>query len=201
MSTRGNRQLDENILIFLEAVADIDKPDGVTKIMQAVYESAITQTEHKNNKPLAKLNRSFGQLRRQHPEILNELSTWLKSQSVEAKMTNGLFNASWHRWCEATAKLQTGETATQAFGINGRGKSYKFTNYDDAAIYAEYLHQVEGMKTDAATTAVMTMFGDKELDKREIQRKRRQLKAAGFSPKDLNIIDIIKVKIQHKQYE
>ena len=65
-------------LAELQVIAEgsLDVPYSVGVIMEAVHQACLAETDPAQ-KPIVVLNRSFGQLRRQHPTIFSDLAIWL----------------------------------------------------------------------------------------------------------------------------
>ena len=187
MSTRGRAPLPSG-LAELQVIAEgsLDVPYSVGVIMEAVHQACLAETDPAQ-KPIVVLNRSFGQLRRQHPTIFSDLAIWLAlPETQKAAASIGAYSA-WAKWCQAANMLLNGVRANVAFGANqpGRPKSKQFSEYEDAAILAE--HQAPILGSSKAEEEACQIWNDPSgsLDLRELQRIRVTVRACKPSNEEL----------------
>lgn len=194
MSARGRLPLPNSMTLFCAAMDGVAVPTAVAPVMSAIQ--AAWEAESGKQKPFVVLNRAFGQLRRQHPNIFHEFADWLAKPGTRNTACKGGAHWAWAECCKAADKLMTGSTATVAFGANGRAKSPSFSVYEDAAMLAERRHRFVASSQDA-TKSVGDLRGDQkeQLDHREIQRQRARLRATGISPTDVaKQAEIVRIK-------
>ncbi len=179
MSARTSKTIPRAIEDFLAAVDGVHVPSDVHVVLSAVRDAIFSP------EPVPALNRSLGQLKRQHPETITSLEAWLKSAAIiELASSSGCH---WARvkWCSACEALKHGEKAHVAFGMNlpGRRPSTEFGEYEDAAIVAESRRQY--IRSEIATESVLTRPDGSQLDRREVQRQRKLLQERGFTSEEI----------------
>lgn len=204
MSTRGRAPLPRGLVelqIIAEGIAEdsLAVPYSVRLVIGAVLQACIAETDPKQ-KPVVVLNRSFGQLRRQHPTIFSDLADWLAlPEAQKAAASVGAYWA-WVKWCHAAGKLQEGERANVAFGANqpGRPKSRQFSEYEDAAILAEHRAPILGSSKAEAEARQIRDDPSDSLDLRKLQRNRVTVRACKPSNEALATqAEIVKAKYRN----
>ncbi len=135
MSATGNQPLARAIYTLQDAAGGLEAPDDVIALAHAIDASLFA------DKPRKSLNKRVANLRRNRPRFPIELSRWLKSPEVKARMRQKGAYWSWLVWRRAAWLLYRNKPAHAAFGMDkgGRPKSPGFTRADDAAIYAVHL--------------------------------------------------------------
>ena len=185
MTTRGNVPLPLHIVAVYSVFEGKPLPDAVTTIMGVIGTAIHSHRE----KPLVVLNRSFGQLRRQHPEIFIDLAAWLALEETQATVNAAGACWAWDEWCHATNKLMAGGIkASVAFGADkpGKPKAKGFSIYHDAAILAEHEAQTK-TSTEAETIACNLGNSDNGgLDPRGVQRHRAKVRSTGAPQEDIS---------------
>ena len=179
MSARTSKTIPRAIEDFLAAVDGVHVPSDVHVVLSAIRDAIFSP------EPVPALNRSLGQLKRQHQGAIASLESWLKSAAIiELARSSGCH---WARlvWCSACESLKKGEKAHVAFGMNlpGRPPSKEFGEYEDAGLLAE--HRSIEMSSDAATSSVLARPDGTELDRREVQHHRKLIRSRGHSAEEI----------------
>lgn len=180
MSTPRTRQLSSAICHFRIAVEGLDAPDDVNVIMNAVNAALFS------DRPIADLNRSIGQIRRQRPNAIASLAAWLRSSTVIERAGSSGCHWAWVKWCLACKRLAADDKAHVAFEMDspGRPTGNTFTAYENAAIHAESLSNHGAGKK--ITSSVLTSEKGTALDRREVQRQRKALRNKGYEVSQLH---------------
>lgn len=173
------KPLDRAIFAFRSAVEGTEVPLAVFAIMEAVRLAIPAE------KPAVALNRSLGQLRRQHPGLYLSLNDWLALDEVKNLASKAGAYWAWVKWCEACELLLKGEKASVAFGMDSPGKPRRlsFSRYEDAALLAE--HRSIYVPSEMATRSTVENDDGNELDRREIQRHRAVVRSFNLSDDEL----------------
>jgi hypothetical protein len=199
MGTRGRVPLPRGLVDFHVAVACLPAPDSVVLIMDAVREACDAEMTPRQ-KPLVVLNRSFGQLRRQHPTIFSDLATWLACPATKQAASEVGAYWAWAKWCQAADKLmEDGVLASAAFGADqpGRPKSRQFSAHEDAALLAEYLAPRLGSSGAEEEARAIRNSPPDLLDSRTLQRARVMVRACRPSNAELEVQAGL---VKHKYY-
>lgn len=174
MSAIGHQPLPRAVVAFCVLVRGVEYPQDVADVLRVVGEARAAP------KPRARLNRSLGQLRRQRPGLFGRVLGWLQEPAVQERAKGSGAAWVWHAWCRACAAMEQGAVAHAAFGMDKGGcpPSPGFSHHEDAAIYAEYLHQVRGVPSAKASERAIELTQPPEgLDLREHQRHRAKVRA------------------------
>lgn len=191
MSARGKVPLPKAVYTLIEAVEGTDAPEAVCMILAAARRACFQEAA--DQKPVVTLNRSFGQIRRQHPAAFGELDAWLAQPDTEQlARTSGVYWA-WAEWRKAAKHLLQGATAGVAFGASrpGRPKGRAFTRYEDAALLADHIRQNEHEPSMVAEATALETCGhqgtrkDIDLDQRSVQRLRQEHRSHGITADEL----------------
>jgi hypothetical protein len=191
MSARTSKTAPRAIVDFLAALDGTHIPSNVHNTLNAVRDAIFS------NIPAPNLNRSLGQLMRQHPNAIASLDAWLSSVEIAELAASSGCHWALLIWRSACKKLTQGKKAHAAFGMNapGRPTSTEFGEYEDAAILAE--QRSRSMPSDTATASVLVRPDGSELDRREVQRHRKLIRSRGHSMEELNEqVRLIRIKLQ-----
>jgi hypothetical protein len=153
-------------------------PQEVEKVVSAIAKAATPpkNSKEKPYRPKARLNLSLAALRREHPTLFAEVERWLKRPEVREQFARKGHAPTWHRWVRATARVQQETRPSEALFERGRPREMRFSNYHRAALYAEYLHQIDAVRSDKATERAIA-FAGLTLSRRRVQRWRRRVRA------------------------
>lgn len=163
----------------------LDLPEEVRKVALAV--ERITKPpkpdERRAYRPKVRLNRSLAALRRNHSDLFRRVHAWLLQSEVHALFIRKGHAPTWYRWSKGAARIQLGERPSDALGLEKRGRPHEssFSIYHDAALYAEYLTQVQHVPSEDATKRAMKL-DERMLDRREVQRWRSRVRATESRP-------------------
>lgn len=160
---------------------------------QAERVASAVERAVKTSQPKVRLNRSLAALRREHPDLFLRVRTWLWRPEVHKLFSTRGHSPAWRWWVEGARRLQEDEQPSQALWARrvvkrgrireikaGRPRQMEFSVGHDAGVFAEYLAQVCGVQSERATEKTIEYFGQKkgvELDRREVQRWRRRIRA------------------------
>jgi hypothetical protein len=179
MSARTSKIIPRVIADFLEATNGVHAPNDAQVILDAIREAIFSAS------PVPALNRSLGQIMRQHPSAITSLEAWLKSPKVTQCAKSSGCHWAWVKWCSACQNLVQGKKAHVAFDMNspGRPASAGFGEYEDAAVVAESRGQY--VSSEIATVSVLIRSDGSELDRRELQRHRKLIRSRGHSTQEI----------------
>lgn len=180
MSSRGQTPLPRSLLALWVVFDGQALPEAVATLMEAIRKTAGAE------KPVSAFNLSVGQLRRQHPHLVLEISQWLARSETQQAAADAGVGWAWREWCQATDKmLLTEKTAGAAFGADkpGRPRAQGFTTYEDAALLAEHLTRNKGLSSSEAESKCVELRGTR--DAREVQRQRAKLRSMKITDEEL----------------
>lgn len=133
----------------------VDAPLDVQRIALASRKAMVS------NDPRVSINKRFVGLRTAHPDMFNNALDWLWRGK-----TWKLFDECGAFWALAELELafirmSKGEAPHAALGMNkgGNPSSWNFTVAEDAALYAQDLHQNQGYSIDNAKLVAADVFG------------------------------------------
>lgn len=183
MSRAGNQPLARGIVALRIALADTPAPRDVIDVLHVVDHAMAS------GRPRVELNRRLAKLRQARPGLFRRVSGWLKSTAVQrTAQRTGTFWA-WLIWRRACWMLCNGAKAHAAFGMDrpGRARHSGFSRYEDAAIYAEFLHNVRGIPSEkAAGIAMEAVQSVSGLDRWTLHQHRATVRNNAPSPDDLS---------------
>lgn len=188
----GKRLAPAALATFLIAIEGLEAPDSVFAVVTSIQAVIFDKN------PRAALSKRCCRLREARPGVFREVWRWLMTPQVKSAARRSGAIWAWRVWCKACAAIDRGWKPHVAFGMNkpGRPVEMHFSAADDAAMYAEYLHQCEGVPInvaeDQALAASMDMTGRDEVSRRGLQRARKDYKSCGDTL--LNVPDALRMK-------
>ncbi len=171
----GKQPAPRALLTLLIAIEGLVVPDDVTVVLRSIQFAVFDKN------PRAALSRRCCRLREARPGAFRSVWRWLKTpEVVEAVQRNGAY---WtlRVWRRACADIERGVKPHVAFGMDkgGRPVEMHFSAVDNAAMWAEYLHQCLGVPSELAGECAQTFAGLVRGDRRTIQMARDKYKSCG----------------------
>lgn len=182
MTGRARKQpAPRALLTLMLAIEGLGAPENVATTLNSI--GAVVFSEN----PRRELSKRCCRLREAKPGVFRDVWRWLRTPQVVNEVNRHGAYWAWRIWCQACAGIHRGVKPHVAFGMNkpGRPTSTDFSPREDAAMYAEYLHQCEGVPSEAATERAMTFAGMTRGDRRTMQRMRNNFKSCGDSLRKL----------------
>jgi hypothetical protein len=195
MSTkkRVNKPTDKRFPRALEALACVLDKRGVNAPLDVQRIASASRDAMVSIDPRTSINKRFIGLRTAHPVMFTNVLYWLCMGNTDSLFTNCGAHWALSELKQAFTLMSKGETPHVALGMNlgGKPNSWNFTVAEDAALYAQDLHQNEGYSIDNAKIVAATDF---RMDKANINKAKL--------PKNISDSDVAtQARIIKKKYK
>lgn len=160
---------------LLAAIEGLEAPENVLAALTSIQIAVFSDN------PRSALSKRCCRLREARPDVFRELWRWLRTPAVsKAVRCYGAYWA-WRIWRRACAAINRGMKPHVAFGMNkpGRPAPMHFSAVEDAAMWAEYLHQRCGVPSERAGRLAQNFAGMSREDRRTMQRMRGKFRSCG----------------------